>query len=90
MGGVVLTDKAESVYKKFCEILVINFEKFWKIYGENKVEMLKGKLAMKDFASKINTGMGTKLSAGKISLAFKKRIQKLCMRIVVYWILFPN
>lgn len=72
MGGVILTDKAESLYKKFCEILKVNFETFWKIYAENKLKILKGELAMKDFTGNINEGLGTNFDAHKILDAFEK------------------
>jgi len=41
MGGVVLTDKAEAVYKKSCELINIDFEKFWEVYKEHKGALLK-------------------------------------------------
>lgn len=60
IGGVLLMNKSESVYRKLSEKLEIDYAQFNKLQHKNKEALLSGKMSSSQFANIIRKKYNTK------------------------------
>ena len=62
LGGVMLKNKVEAVYKRLSKKLNVDFDSFKKLQKNHKNEMLSGKISAKDFAEIIKNHFNLKVN----------------------------